>query len=168
MIDMAQAVPEKGKMTTSWLQSRFGAPDAPGWSEGIENADGEHTFSRTGAPMVMCWGSAGEVIAELGADRAVTTGYFCRDGSVALMAEHAEGHDLAIVDGRFLVDGWVAHVAGIGPCVLDLLDADDVATAGRLHEAFAEWTVRPEVLEGMDKRLQKEAATPLSTWRYAA
>ncbi|MFZ3482181.1 hypothetical protein [Sphingomonas sp. 3-13AW] len=74
------------------------------------------------------------------------SGYFCSEDSSAEMTNHAEGHDLAIVDGRFLVDGWAAHVAEIGPCVLDLADPEDLALAGRLHEPFHSWSIRPALL----------------------
>jgi hypothetical protein len=129
-------------MTRSWLQERFGRPDSPGWSPVLVD-DEEEVFSRTGAPAAMCWGSAREVVEELGADRAVSTGYFCAPGSTALMADHADGHDLALVDGRFLVDGWLAHVIDAGPCVLDLSDPGDLAQASRLHEPFSSWTTAP-------------------------
>lgn len=146
----AADVPERGQLTADWLKRRFGTSDAPGWSEVTENDDEEQAFVRTGGPAAMCWASAAEVVADLGEDRAVSTGYFCSEGSRAAMAEHAEGHDLALVDGRFLVDGWAAHVAEIGPCVLDLHDPADVRTALRLHEPFETWTTRPLIPEGVE------------------
>jgi hypothetical protein len=142
------AVPPPGGMTRAWLARRVGRGDAPGWSPSVQSDAGEEIFSRTGAPTTMCWGSAQEVVAELGADRAVSSGYFCRPDSRCAMADHAEGHDLAIVDGRFLVDGWLAHVAGAGPCILDLADPRDLAQAAAIHEPFASWTVRPGILAG--------------------
>lgn len=43
---------------------------------------------------------------------------------------HPGGHDFAVVDGRFIVDPWVRLVAGeTGPIVLDLLGAEEGATA---------------------------------------
>lgn len=134
-------------MTKAWLLERFGAETAPGWSAITETSDEEHCFVRTGGPAAMCWAHANEVIAELGDDRAVITGYFCAASSISIMSTHAEGHDLAIVDGRFLVDGWIAHVVGIGPCVLDLADPADLVRAVRIHEPFGSWTVFPDILE---------------------
>lgn len=139
-------VPPPSDMTAAWLTERFGTPDAPGWSKIVAGDEEEDIFERTGAPVTMCWGSAREVVAELGDDRAVASGYFCQSGSTSIMSEHAEGHDLAIVDGRFLVDGWTAHVAEIGPCVLDLADTSDMLTARRLHDDFTHWTKPPNVL----------------------
>lgn len=155
---MADDIPAREHMTAAWLEERFGTHDAPGWSAVVEGDDEEQTFERTGTPTAMCWGSAREVVAELGEARAEMTGYFCRDDSASTMADHAEGHDLAIVDGRFLVDGWAAHVAGIGPCVLDLSRPEDLATARRIHESFECWTVQPGILAGMEETKQKEAA----------
>ena len=160
-------IPSPEAMSAAWLVDRFGSTDAPGWSDVVENPDGEQTFSRTGGPAVMCWASAQEVVADLGADRALSTGYFCRGGSTATMAEHAEGHDLALVDGRFLVDGWAAFVAGIGPCVLDLLDSRDRETALHLHEPFETWTTAPEIPEGTEEQTG-EAERPIPEQRYAA
>jgi hypothetical protein len=160
-------MPPPEAMSTAWLVDRFGSTDAPGWSDVVESADGEQTFSRTGGPAVMCWASAQEVVAELGGDRALTTGYFCRDDSPAAIADHAEGHDLALVDGRFLVDGWAAFVAEIGPCVLDLRDRRDRETAMRLHEPFGTWTTAPEIPEGTEEQTG-EAEGPIPEQRYAA
>lgn len=141
------AVPGPAEMTKAWLEGEFGSPCAPGWSEIVENDDEEQVFTRTGGPVCMCWGSAGEVVAHLGADRAVQTGYFCRQGTSALIAMHAEGHDLALVDGRYLVDGWLAHVTTRGPCVLDLHDAADLAKACLIHEPLASWSIVPDIME---------------------
>lgn len=146
---MADA-PSPAETTRAWLVARFGAPDSPGWSNTTVGDGGEETFERTGAPTVMCWSWAQEVVAELGPDRARSSGYFCRDDGSSIMASHAEGHDLAIVDGRYLVDGWVAHVAEIGPCVLDLADPADLAIARTLHEAFSCWTHAPAILTGTE------------------
>lgn len=160
-------IPPPAAMSTAWLLERFGSADAPGWSDVVENADGEQVFSRTGGPAAMCWASAQEVVAELGDTRAVATGYFCSEASGATMAEHAEGHDLAVVDGRFLVDGWTAFVAEIGPCVLDLLDPSDRTTALRLHEPFGTWTTAPDIPQETGKE-SGEAAAPIPAKRYVA
>lgn len=153
----ATDVPSPAEMTRAWLIARFGSADGPGWSAPGVGDGGEQTFARTGAPMTMCWGCAQEVVAELGPDRAALTGYFCREDGVSVMSEHAEGHDLAIVDGRYLVDGWVAHVADVGPCVLDLADPADLAVARSLHEDFSFWTLVPAILTGMENDRAPEA-----------
>ena len=155
----AAAAPVPVPMTREWLVERFGTQEAPGWSTPTSGDDEEETFERTGTPTAMCWAWAREVVADLGDDRATMSGYFCDESGTSTMSKHAEGHDLAIVDGRFLVDGWVAHVAGIGPCVLDLADINDLRTARRLHDDFALWTRRPVVLDGMEKDQTPEAST---------
>lgn len=139
------AVP--AEITKAWLEKRFGAPGAAGWSQTVTLPSGEQVFTRTGGPACLCWASAAEVVAELGDDRAEITGYFCAEGSTARMAEHAEGHDFALVDGRFIVDGWLSHVIGEGPCVLDLEDAGDLALALLIHEKPDQWTVQPNIME---------------------
>lgn len=140
------SVPAKGQLDRAWLDARFGEETSPGWSPVNDGGeDGESTYSRTGGPTVMCWAGAREVVAELGEDRAVITGYVCSEGSHAALAEHADGHDLALVDGRFLVDTWAAHlVMETSRCVLDLADPADFAEAQRLHEPFEAWTRPPD------------------------
>jgi hypothetical protein len=136
-------MPPREALDRAWLNARFEHEHSPGWSPIEEDADTAQVFSRTGGPIALCWASADEVIAELGADRAVRTGYTCPAGSTAAIAEQADGHDLALVDGRFLVDGWLAHLIGETRCVLDLADPVDWAEAVRVHEPFATWTVPP-------------------------
>lgn len=126
------------------LESLFGYVDSPGWSPIIGDRGGQQIFSRTRTPACLCWGSAQEVIAELGATRAILTGYHCPPGSASPMAAVADGHDLAIVDGRYLVDGWAAHVEQLTTrSVLDLLNPIDLAEAKRIHEPFDTWTTPP-------------------------
>ena len=144
------SVPDAGSMSAQWLRGRFGGVGSPGWSQIVEGEDGS-TFSRTGSPATLCWGSADEVVAELGEDRAERTGYFCSETSTSLMAGLTDGHDLAIVDGRYLVDGWLAHVEEAGPCVLDLEDPADIAMALSIHEPFERWTVVPGTMARAEK-----------------
>lgn len=126
------------------LESLFGFVDSPGWSPVISDRGGQQIFSRTRTPACLCWGSAQEVIAELGPSRAVLTGYHCPPRSASAMAAVADGHDLAIVDGRYLVDGWAAHVEQLtSRSVLDLLNPIDLAEAQRVHEPFDHWTIQP-------------------------
>ena len=136
-------IPHPGRLDLEWLQQRFGQETSPGWSQQISSRSGEQIFSRTAAPAVMCWSWAREVQADLGTDRVDLTGYFCSDSSTAKMAGLAEGHDLALIDGRFLVDGWLAHVAEAGPCVMDLEDPAGLSLALQIHEPFSKWTIPP-------------------------
>lgn len=152
-------VPAKGQLDRAWLDARFGEETSPGWSP-VNDAgeDGESTYSRTRGPTVMCWAGAQEVVAELGEERAVVTGYVCKQGSRATLAEHADGHDLALVDGRFLVDTWAAHlVMEASRCVLDLADPADFAEAQRLHEPFDTWTTPPDPAYGQSPTPSEEA-----------
>lgn len=129
-----------------WLVEQFGSARSPGWSGTILTDTGEQVFSRTGSPVCLCWGNVDEVVAHLGNDRVARTGYYCREGSEARMSIHAEGHDLALVDGRYLVDGWLAHVVEDGPCVLDLHEPRDLAIARIIHEDFEAWSNPPGFL----------------------
>lgn len=46
--------------------------------------------------------------------RAQLFGFFCEDNPRATgMAALAEGHDFAVLDERWILDGWMVHVAGV-------------------------------------------------------
>ncbi len=60
----------------------------------------------------------------LGEDRVSLFGFWAEDNPVSHISKLASGHDFAIVDGRYLVDGWVVHVEAIHDSgVIDLEDA---------------------------------------------
>lgn len=67
-------------------------------------------------------------------DRAHIYGFFGEDNPEAEINRVADGHDFALVDGRYLVDGWVRHVEGVADrAVFDLEDADDAEAVKRIY-----------------------------------
>lgn len=81
-------------------------------------------------------------IAETLPGRVQLRGFDCADNPEAKFSRQglAEGHDFAIVDGRFLVDPWMKLVVGDDvPVVLDLYDQIDVAQALAFYGPVDKW-----------------------------
>jgi transcriptional regulator with XRE-family HTH domain len=67
-------------------------------------------------------------------------GFFSAENPKAIIARGMEGHDFAIISGRFLVDYWGARVARIIPqAIFDLQDADNHASVVHLYGAQNLW-----------------------------
>ncbi|MBW3243276.1 hypothetical protein KUV57_11265 [Epibacterium sp. DP7N7-1] len=58
--------------------------------------------------------------------RAKIFGFYCEDNPDAVdMARLADGHDFALLDGRYILDGWLCNVEGeISDPILDLQNPD--------------------------------------------
>jgi hypothetical protein len=53
---------------------------------------------------------------------------------------HAEGHDFAVVDGRFVVDAWLRLVASVSEqIVFDMKDKGDAALIADIYGDPAKW-----------------------------
>lgn len=120
------------------LVALFGTASSPGWSPESENEDEETVFERTGTPSAMCWAWAAEAKASL-ADAAPgclveQRGFWCSDNPGTSTADHCDGHDFAVVDGRWIVDGWLPFVSGCDvPSVLDMQDPADAQAIRTWH-----------------------------------
>lgn len=86
-----------------------------------------------------CTGYAFEVLRRLGHRRVRVVGYATEDNPDAMCGADAGGHDFAIVDGRFIVDGWRREVDGYGDeqVVFDLEADRDLVS--RLYGNPKEW-----------------------------
>lgn len=74
---------------------------------------------------VICTSWAEFVVAALG-KRAKMYGFYCEENPAPGMEQFAEGHDFALVDGRYIVDGWIKNVIGeTSRAVFDLKDPAD-------------------------------------------
>lgn len=101
--------------------------------------DGPSLFP-DGGQVVICTSWAIQARRLLGA-RAAIYGFYCADNPDATaMARLADGHDFAVIDGRWILDGWLVHVEGSrdNP-VIDLLDPAESETIRRFYGDPAKW-----------------------------
>jgi hypothetical protein len=104
-----------------------------------------HVFP-TGKAFFICTNWANLTRRYFGEDRTVVMGYLHENNETSVISEQYEGHDFALVDGRFIVDGWVT---GVGlerpgratPGLYDLRNKDDADEIARLYGNRAAWEV---------------------------
>lgn len=88
----------------------------------------------------------------LGPERTEFHGF---SGNGSWIDRMAGGHDFALVDGRYVVDGWAMHVAGlVDTAVLDLHDPQDAETALALLGPRSTWE------RGLELEAKTDAETP--------
>jgi hypothetical protein len=72
--------------------------------------------------------------------RAKLYGFDSDENPESEIAQCCGGHDFAVVDDRFLVDGWVVNVEGLSErAVFDMHDAADMPEVHRLYGDLATW-----------------------------
>lgn len=93
----------------------------------------------------------------LGRDRVDFQGFECNGSAIA---HDYFGHDFAVVDGRYIVDGWVVHVACMHPtAVLDLEDPSDAEAIERLYGPRSTWIPhKGTIREDLDAETPKQRA----------
>ena len=118
------------------LEERFSSSAAMGETLG---SDGEGVFP-DGSPVAVCTSWARAVERTLGSDRCRVVGFLSDAVPSSRIARDHGGHDFAVVDGRWIVDGWACDVEGYldGP-VLDLEEPDEARRAVELFGAPDEW-----------------------------
>lgn len=91
-----------------------------------------------GSPSAICTNWMRYVRRILGPGRVKFFGFGSKnDGEIA---KHCYGHDFAVVDGRYICDGWLKHVmVGHHSAVLDLKDPADQAAIQRLYGDPSTW-----------------------------
>lgn len=93
----------------SWLEQTFHDEAAYG---GNNPDDGESVLANA-APWFQCTSWARMVVDAI-PDRSRVMGFFIDDNPDATeIAKYCDGHDFAIVDDRYIVDGWAKNVEGI-------------------------------------------------------
>lgn len=98
----------------------------------------------SGEPMYVCTSWALDVRERLGEERVRIFGFFSEQNPSALISKDYDGHDFAVVDGRYIVDGWSGYASlerpgRASPGVFDLLDSDDHVEIVRVYGARGSW-----------------------------
>ncbi len=92
-----------------------------------------------GGPWFLCWAWANDLHKRLGS-RVKQYGFDDEGNPTSEIARLAGGHDFAVVDGRYIVDGWAANVECVHKTgVLDLEDPDHFADVARLFGDPRRW-----------------------------
>lgn len=93
-----------------------------GDEEEYEHVEGRWTF-RSGGSSGICTEGAKKVAIEFGGQ---VVGYHTADNPSAVVPKYVDGHDFALIAGRFVVDYWACHVAEeIDRAVFDLNDPEE-------------------------------------------
>ena len=90
-------------------------------------------------------------------DRAALYGFLFDDNPTARVSDTlAGGHDFAVVDHRYVVDGWVPFTPSLGirQAVFDLTDAADRAIINRLYGDMSTW----ERMISFEDRIDQETS----------
>jgi hypothetical protein len=96
-----------------------------------------------GSSSVVCTNYAQHIKTTLKPRNVEIVGFFCSDNQDCTFTrmDLAEGHDFALVDGRYLVDPWLRLVCGYDniPMVYDLLDQKEAKEAAHMYGARERW-----------------------------
>lgn len=103
--------------------------------------EGDGTLFPDGTRATQCTNWARYARRALGA-RAQIFGFYCEDNPDAVdMARLADGHDFALLDGRFILDGWLCNVEGeISDPILDLQNPDHATLIARYYGERENWS----------------------------
>lgn len=107
--------------------------------EYYDEDEGVNRF-RHGGQCLVCTDSATRLAEHFGG---VVMGYFAIDNLRAgIGLSLTEGHDFAVIDGRWLVDYWACSVAQVIPTpIFDLTKEIDRTLVARLYGPPSNWTV---------------------------
>lgn len=109
-----------------------------------------------------CTNWAAYVIRALGR-RAAMFGFDDEMNPGSSIADDYGGHDFAVVDGRYIVDGWVTNVAGMSErCVFDLQNPEHADEILKLYGDRSNWE------DGYDPNQEsaKDRAEAMKTARF--
>lgn len=115
-----------------------------------------HIFP-TGKAFFICTNWANLTRRYFGEDRIVVMGYLHIHNQASAISEQYEGHDFAVLDGRFIVDGWIT---GVGleqpgratPGLYDLQNKDDAAEIARLYGDQTAWELSGSSYESAEPK----------------
>ena len=136
---------------TDWLLSEFTGRDDEFWGIVGEGESGGAEFAGTGMSAVCCTGYALAIQKKL-PGRVRVYGFWSEDNPGAAVSEYSDGHDFAVVDGRYIVDPWAQEVEGCSSWgVLDLLNEQHGSAIRRLYGDREKW----EELETHNAQIEK-------------
>lgn len=96
-----------------------------------------------GSSSVVCTNYAKHIKTTLTQRKVEVVGFLCSDNQDCTFTrmDLAEGHDFAIVDGRYLVDPWLRLVCGIDnvPMVYDLKEPKEAKQAAVMYGERSRW-----------------------------
>jgi hypothetical protein len=109
------------------------------------SGENEGSLLGNGRPWAICTSWALHVEESL-PGRVKVYGFFDSENPTSEIAQLAGGHDFAVVDDRYIVDGWVKNVEAISKkAVFDLHDPADAEETARLYGDRNLWTsMEPE------------------------
>jgi hypothetical protein len=80
--------------------------------------------------------------------RAKAYGFWCEENPGTELEKYCDGHTFAIVDDRYIVDGWIKNVEGILPrAVFDLNDPADAKIVQKYYGPRTKWKPINKTLE---------------------
>lgn len=108
------------------------------------NEDEECHVFPTGKAFFICTNWADLTRRYFGEHRTEVMGYLHINNESSAISQQYEGHDFAIVDGRFIIDGWLTGVGleqpgRVTPGVYDMQHPDDAAEIARLYGDRNAW-----------------------------
>jgi len=134
-----------------------------------EHHDGECTVFADGWAVVICTNWARAVRRIEGPERCELFGFLSDEVPESAIARQCGGHDFAVVDGRFLVDGWAKEIDRCAKvAVFDLEDEATAAEVLRLYGPRAKWPRNHELEAAVDAESAEERAQALAgakLWR---
>lgn len=141
------------------LEQQFSGKSDAFWGVTIDEEAGTSEFD-SGYSGTTCTGFACAVLKKLGAARVKVMGFLADDNPSSQIAADAGGHDFALVDGRYIVDGWLGEgfstPMGNGELpartVFDLKNPNDHALVAELYGDQAKWKdITPGVKKGANE-----------------
>jgi hypothetical protein len=132
------------------------------------DADEECSVFPDGSAIAICSNWA-QYVRRIEGQRAELFGFYSHAVPESLIARLCFGHDFAVVDGRYLVDGWVKDIECLS--AFAVFDLDDPATADeilRLYGPRAKWPRNLGLEAAVDDEapeVRQEALRGVKLWR---
>ena len=128
----------QGDQMKAWLEQTFG--DEANY--GGEPGDGNYASTLGGGGDWAICTTWAYMVRDALPDRTKLYGFYIGDNpSAHHIADICDGHDFAVVDDRFIVDGWAKNVEGIAnQSVFDLKDPADAKIILGLYGNPKSWT----------------------------
>jgi hypothetical protein len=155
-IDLASTLNESANPVRASLERYFN--DAKSLPDKFNRSEECHVFPN-GDASAICTSWAKYVRRLLG-NRVQLFGFSDENNPSSLIAKDYGGHDFALVDGRYIVDGWLTQVAGMhGNAILDMQDPQEKQIIAKLYGPMKKWSRDEFGHEGsVDGEEQKQRA----------